>query len=1149
VHLDKGLMVITGPNGGGKSNIFDAVRFALGELSPRSLRVSKFSELVHNPGGNGRGASFARVSVCFDNSDRAVPFDSSEVTVSRKLMPSGESEYRINGKGVSRSEILDTLAAANIRPSGFNILPQGSVISVAEMSPSEMRKMLDEISGVSEFERRRSEAEIQLAVAEKNLDVAKASTAEVRRRARQLEVERNQYLRSRSIDSELKQIRGMLVSKRLLEAESSASSMALEEAKLRSSTAELADRKKTLVDEKRIIDSEVSSLEKELASLERESLRGMVADLEAARNQRLEMEAQIRVLGAKRESIMSDRESQLQRALKLEKVEEEGRTRAREIESSRVHLASERDEVRHSLEAVADSYAALAEKERSRRARTTELRAKIAELNRQITDTTAEAEAAASRTKTLQQVVESNMEEVARLDERIQSISYMESEVASEVARTSRSADDTLLGVKDKRRKAEEIALQVNRAQAVLHEAEKLLAEANAARETARLVQSRNLLLTGIYGLVDSGSIRGVGGRISNFLEVPPDLRPAVESAYSGWLQALLLEDRAVGERLARLISYLGERSRTIATDSLGSTADRRSDRSIESPLLLNSISVHGKDASKAVQEILGDVYLVETPQEGWVVAEKGCRAVTREGVMYLPGGRTEFPARPTSELERVHEDDVARIKRSVGMLRMSLEQKTKSRDNIEKEALALSQQSADLQLKFSDLRERVSVLRKEKLDLVEEKERILSNLSSLEAQIASTASTEERLGRGVEALRSSLGELIAELESESAFSVEDRVGALRSQEASLSERHSRIESELSALDAEERGIQQNLSRSRAQLDQGREAAEAAETSVREMDGKIEELRSGVQRQRQLEEELLRRREEIERSLENLRMGLDERRAAIRSRDEEASKIDQSLQDLNSQVQALSSRETEKNIDVRLLRAKLESLGFEQPMPVDEVDLETGERRASDLERELSDLGSVNQLAPKQYEEIVGDYKVRATRIAQLEHEREEILRFIDQIDREKLETFMKFFAQISSSFDTYFNRLTGGSARLELEDKTSPISSGVEMQLQFAGKPSRASAAASGGEKSVAVIALLLALQGLTPASFYILDEVDAHMDVSYSKNLAELLKENANNSQIIVVSLKDILAEHADKLIGVYPKQAESQIVAARI
>ncbi len=218
-------------------------------------------------------------------------------------------------------------------------------------------------------------------------------------------------------------------------------------------------------------------------------------------------------------------------------------------------------------------------------------------------------------------------------------------------------------------------------------------------------------------------------------------------------------------------------------------------------------------------------------------------------------------------------------------------------------------------------------------------------------------------------------------------------------------------------------------------------------------------------------------------------------------------------------------------------------------MTVDDIDFESFERRASELERELSDLGSVNQLAPRQYEEIVGDYKVRAVRIAELEREREEILKFIEEIDREKLETFMSFFSRVSSSFDDCFNRLTGGSARLELEDPANQLSSGVEMQLQFVGKPSRVSAAASGGEKSVAVIALLLALQGLTPASFYIFDEVDAHMDVRFSKNLAELLKENAQETQIVVVSLKDILAEHADKLIGVYPKQTESHIVAAKL
>ena len=1149
VRLDKGLTVLTGPNGGGKSNLFDAVRFALGELSPRSLRVGKFSELVHNPGGDGHGAPFARVSVCFHNPDRDIPLDSSEVTMSRKLMPSGESDYRVNGRSVSRTDMLNMLAAANIRSSGFNILPQGSVIAVAEMSPAEMRKMLDEISGVSEFERRRSEAEIQLAVAEKNLDVAKASTAEVRRRVRQLEIERNQYLRSQFIERELRQIRGMLVSKRLNEAEASVSSTAREEAQLRSKMTELSDRKRNLVDDKRKIDADVSSLEKELAALERERLRDMVAELEAARKQRVGMETEIRVLEAKKESLASDKEERHQLTSRLLKVAEESEARIGEIEISRARLTAERDDVRHSLETLADAYAAMAEEETSRRARATELQAKVAALNNKITQGTAEAEAAASRKKTLQQVVSSNRDEIKRLEERIQSTASLESEATSQDAEASGSVDDFQLQIEEERRKAEEITLHVNHAQDLLHEAEKLFAEANAAWETALLVHSRSLLLAKAQRLVDGGSIQGVQGRLSSFLEIPPDLRPAVESACSGWLQAVLLEDQAEGERLARLMSYLGANGRTIAANSIGPKSRKIPDQSIQSSLLLDSIGVTGKDASKAVQEILGDVYLVETVDEGSMVAEKGCRGVSRQGVMFLPGGRTEFPARATAEPEGLREEDLAALKKSVKMLRTLLEQKTKSRAETEKELSALLHLKSDLQERLSDLRQRLGVLHKEKLDLVQEKERILSTISSLEAEVSSTASTAEAKRSEVEALRSSLDALKAELEAESASPVEERVRQLRSQEAALSERLSQIESKISALDAEEKGIRQNVLRSKAQLEQWQEAADAAESGLRSADASIEEMRSSVQRQTELEKELERGRDEIERSSEHLRTRLDERRGAIREIDEQVSEIDQSLQDLSLQAQALSSRVAEQNIDVRLLRARLESLGFEQPIAVGDIDLGKVEKRATDLEKELSDLGSVNQLAPRQYEEIVRDYKVRAVRIAELEREREEILRFMEEIDRDKLETFMNFFTRVSSSFNSYFNRLTGGSARLELEDEADPLSSGVEMHLQFVGKPPRVSAAASGGEKSVAVIALLLALQGLTPASFYIFDEVDAHMDVRYSKNLAELLKENAHDTQIIVVSLKDILAEQADKLIGVYPKQTESHVVTTKL
>ncbi|NIQ80895.1 MAG: hypothetical protein GTN93_22935, partial [Anaerolineae bacterium] len=307
-------------------------------------------------------------------------------------------------------------------------------------------------------------------------------------------------------------------------------------------------------------------------------------------------------------------------------------TRIGEIDSSRTHLIAERDDVRHALETLNNNYSAMAQRETSRRSRTAELRAKITELNGKITESTAEAEAAASRAKTLRQVVASSMDDVSRLEERIRSMTSLESEAASRAREVSRNAGDTLLRVEEERRKAEEAELHIDQAQAAIHEAEKLLAEADAAKETALLVQSRNLLLARTQRLIDGGSIQGVEGTLSNFLEVSPELRPAVESACSGWLQAVLLDDQAAGERLARLLSYLGSTGRTIATASSSSKASRRRDRSIESSSLLDNIAVHGKDAWKAAEDILGDVYLVETSAEGSKVAEKGYRAVSRQG-------------------------------------------------------------------------------------------------------------------------------------------------------------------------------------------------------------------------------------------------------------------------------------------------------------------------------------------------------------------------------------------------------------------------------------------------------------------------------------------------------------------------------------
>ncbi|MEM2818885.1 MAG: AAA family ATPase, partial [Nitrososphaerota archaeon] len=144
---------------------------------------------------------------------------------------------------------------------------------------------------------------------------------------------------------------------------------------------------------------------------------------------------------------------------------------------------------------------------------------------------------------------------------------------------------------------------------------------------------------------------------------------------------------------------------------------------------------------------------------------------------------------------------------------------------------------------------------------------------------------------------------------------------------------------------------------------------------------------------------------------------------------------------------------------------------------------------------------------------------------------------------------FMNTFNKVSESFERFFSILTGGQAWLKLEDFDNPFSKGVEMILRFPGKSARSARSASGGEKSVAAVALLLALQGLTPAEFYVFDEVDAHMDINYSTRLAELFEEMSRKTQIIVISLKDVIAEKAEQLIGVYNRGGESRIVKMNV
>ncbi|MEM2384726.1 MAG: AAA family ATPase, partial [Candidatus Bathyarchaeia archaeon] len=291
-------------------------------------------------------------------------------------------------------------------------------------------------------------------------------------------------------------------------------------------------------------------------------------------------------------------------------------------------------------------------------------------------------------------------------------------------------------------------------------------------------------------------------------------------------------------------------------------------------------------------------------------------------------------------------------------------------------------------------------------------------------------------------------------------------------------------------------------------------------------------------------------REDLSREISEAREKMSVFTSQMDALEAEISKLDmeydrgiKALNDLKIEMQSI-------NLQAGRLRERLKELGYEGP-------LETLESLSMDeigswlrtIEEELKRIGAVNQLAETQYLEEVSRYKEMSLRLNDLEKEKIAILKFIEEIEQKKLKVFMDAFNKINESIGGYFSRLTGGgSAYLKLENQEDPFAGGVDMIVQFPGKSPMPVSGASSGERSVSAVAFLLALQEFSPASFYLFDEIDAHLDAFHVERLGELLSEEASNKQLqfIVITLKPEMISKADKVYGIYGQNGVSRIVS---
>ena len=310
--------------------------------------------------------------------------------------------------------------------------------------------------------------------------------------------------------------------------------------------------------------------------------------------------------------------------------------------------------------------------------------------------------------------------------------------------------------------------------------------------------------------------------------------------------------------------------------------------------------------------------------------------------------------------------------------------------------------------------------------------------------------------------------------------------------------------------------------------------------------------------------EALQEREALKLEIADLEKSRVELSKAVFSAREEAKKFTSQIDAIDDELRVLDAEyeqsemllnQLQLNVQTCMLQlqqyqSQLRQFGYEQPLQTTEKQVEAAETSMQMMQFELERIGAVNQLALSHYEEQISRYRELSLRLNELEQEKQAIVQFMDEIEAKKRKVFMDAFEKINVNLKTYFTKLTGGgSAVLRLENPDEPFQGGIDMLVQFPDKPSIVVSGASGGERSVSAVAFIFALKDFTPSSFYILDEIDAHLDAFHTTKLADVLLEESGKIQFIVITLKPEMVNKAQKIYGVYERNGVSNVVSARM
>ena len=1141
----KGITAVVGPNGSGKSNISDAVRWVLGETSTKSLRGSKMEDVIFGGTSTRKPLGFAQVVLTLDNSDNSLKDKGEIVTVSRRYYRSGESEYKIDGEIVRRKDIHELFMDTGLGADGYSMVGQGKIDSIISAKNEDRRELFEEAAGISRFRHKRKDAERRLEQAQENLVRLLDILGELESRVGPLKTQSEKAKKFLEFSDEKKTLEiGVWLSK----INKFTNELRMQEHKIDAANVSYEQCNTELEN----IESEIESVLAKITeiNLEIEQSRSGVAAFE---EEAVRKEGEIHVLNA---TLEHNNETIERLKNDISAADDTGLSIDEQIAAKHAFIEENdaKSQAKHiELQAVTNELNKIISDNDDISGQSSQLTKELADLTLKLSDCKVKCSQAVSSIEEIKSRLSAIDETVQSVDKEIETASAQKQEtednitfIKERIAEYENSMDGYRLKLKNKTEKAEKIKADYD----------KLVRSLEEKQSKARMLSDLEKNMEGFAGSVKavmrqsaSKALSGINGTLAQLISVDNDYSTAVEVALGAAMQNIVVDNEADAKRA---INYLKQNNQGRATFLPVSAIKPRyiDEKNLDDNFGFVDIAANLVDCDakykNIVSNLLGRVMIVEDIDCAIGISKRynnKYKIVTLDGQVMNPGGSMTGGSRSRGAGILSRANMIDELNAEAEKIKAQVDEIAQSYKKAMEEA---NLAAADVQGADADLRNaKEELIRAEGDDklasdklksLGDRKAALISEKENADGRIMLFEEADKKASRESDAVQNQINDVEAKLGE-----ISNGVDELTQKRETIRKRSEEINLELVTLakdtEAAKLAVDELELRKSTQSDRVKSITDEIEQyeaknqnlmlSISDVQSTVNELRAKAKSADDAIRDRITYRDNCEKRNVELRTEEKTKTSDREKLSAELVRLEERKNNMQKEFDDLNDMLFEQ---YELTRPEAEALGI-----VIE-NMAEAKKRLHEIKVAIRALGSINVGAIEEYKEVSERYEFLKEQIGDIEKSKSELQNIIEDLTSSMSEKFLTQFKKINEEFKVSFaDFFGGGKGELILEEPDNCLESAIEIKIQPPGKSVQNINLFSGGEKSLAAMALLFSVLKVTPSPFCIYDEVEAALDDVNVERFAKYMRKMTDKTQFISITHRRGTMEEADVLYGV--------------